>query len=1122
MKNKQEKAQALSEALQNTDETMLRQAYDTDNAEKFRLLKGKTVMAMPEKDRPVTNFRRYATAAACLAFAVCLALVIGSFVRNFHSIIPGPADPTHSPLTSPNETDTTAKDPTVSSIPTEPTEPTVPKVTLPNGPYDPSTPPMALVSCGEQSMAPIFGGYDWNYILGEDNRNIKLDTENPLSNALADQIPWMHVASLVMPVQFQMVPDSIMVRCWEIGSQGDEHAYAEYQIASVRNNMIQLKSGSYIYEITGEWYFDTTGYGTVSYIFGVSSSATVAMPEMNMVISSGDGSIDDAVACLEEAWVYDDGSGNWVIYSGPGGYQTLIYTDWTADDVYLPQLALNGELLFTLSDGGEIENIRIYYRSNDSSFALKQTDVSFEDLTQLPSGQWYVIVSVTWQGRHIEAQNAYESHRYDYLFQLSITENDTEPGICGKDVTWSLNMNTGTLTISGTGPMYDIEHAPWYDYRHLIKKVVIEEGVTTIDGFSSLQQLKSVQIASTVTTIAEYTFSGCSALKQIQLPEGMSLIGSYAFQNCSNLETINIPKSVTAISWAMLSGCRSLKSISLHNGITAIENYAFNGCIALTEIVIPDSVSSIGGSAFDNCSNLRSVLLGSSVTAISNHMFGACTALTEIVLPESIVTIDSYAFSGCTNLQTIVIGRNVESISTDAFQGCEKLQGFQISEENVHIATDSIAIFNKEMTAVLLMAPGYSGVYKVPDGVTVIKTWSFADCALAGVIMPDSVTIIEEYAFNACGNMESALLSNSLQTIEMRAFASCKALKQIVIPASVESIEYDAFGRCTGLESVTFLGKMPEFGESVFRDVTGFLYYPPDDEEWDNASQLPAPDMEWLPSICQGGHTIQILPAKPATCTEDGLEEGKVCSVCGETILYQQVIPATGHDMNDWEYVGTSGNARSYRRSCANCNYIEEKSEELPTYPAADGKCGETLSWHFADGTLTISGSGEMEEYSNRNVPPWREFADGITKVILPYGLTNISHSAFVGFVNLSEIQIPETVTSIGMQAFSECTGLTAIVIPDSVQTISSMAFFSCNSLKTLTIGTGINSIDMYAFQKCSALEEIHFLGDMPSMSEAFFGLTTTIYYPADNETWDTSKVSTYETHITWVTVETP
>ena len=41
-------------------------------------------------------------------------------------------------------------------------------------------------------------------------------------------------------------------------------------------------------------------------------------------------------------------------------------------------------------------------------------------------------------------------------------------------------------------------------------------------------------------------------------------------------------------------------------------------------------------------------------------------------------------------------------------------------------------------------------------------------------------------------------------------------------------------------------------------------------------------------------------------------------------------------------------------------------------------------------------------------------------------------------------------------------------------------------------------------------------------MSEAFFGLTTTIYYPAGNETWDTSKVSTYETHITWVTVETP
>lgn len=1114
MKNKQDQAQVLSETLEQVDDGMLQQAFDTDTAEKFRALQRKKVI-WKDADRPVTNFRRYATAAACLIFAISLALVVGSFAKNFHAFFPDPTDPTAPPLTKPPGTIVTTG-PTVPDT----TVPTIPQDTLPPGPYDPSAPPEAIVSDGKQSITLLRPSYRWTQLEGEYEVILSADAVNPLSGHLQETIPWIHVASLVLTPQFQKYPDSIMVRCWEISNQGNEAAYDEYQIATVSNRTIQLKQGSYIYEITAEWYYSSDGYGTVTYVFAASTSAVAPQPEMSLTISSGSQHISDAIACLEESWIYDDASGKWVIYSGSGGHSTLIYTDWSAADAYMPKLTLDGDLQYTLSEGGKVESVSVYFRKSDTDFGLKQADDTFASLSRLPAGQWYVILKVTWQGRYIEAQHAYESHNYDYLFQLNIPENNTEPGICGKDVTWTLNMNTGTLTISGTGDMYTMDHAPWYDYRHLIKKVVIEEGVTKIGGFSHLQQLVSVQIADSVTTIDQYAFSGCSSLTQIHLPDGVQTIGSYAFRDCYSLQAINIPESVTTVSWGMLSGCRALTSIALHDGITKIETDAFNGCVGLTQVTIPGSVTELGGSIFFNCSNLQAVALGSGITTITNHMFADCTSLTEIVLPDSVKTIDGNAFHGCSNLQNIFIGPNVETVSYDAFYGCDKLLGFQISKDNPYIRTDGTAIFNMAQTEVLLMAPGYTGVYEVPNGVTVIKLWSFANCALSGVILPDSVTEIEEYAFDSCANLETAILSKNLTVIGMRAFMSCKALKEITFPASVEKIEFGAFSGCTGLESATFLGKLPEIADYAFLDVTGYLYYPPHDEEWDHASQLPAPDMEWLPSICIGGHTIQILPGKPATCTEDGLKEGKTCSVCGELLLYQQVIPATGHVMGDWEYAGTSANTQLYRRSCANCGYTEEKSEEIPSYPEGQGSCGESLTWHFADGTLTISGSGTMEEYSNRNVPPWREFADGITKVDLPDGLTNISRSAFVGFVNLTEIQIPETVTAIGMQAFSECSSLTSLVIPDSVQTISSMAFFGCTGLKTVTIGTGITKIDMYAFQKCSALEEIHFTGGMPSMAEAFYGLTTTIYYPAGNSTWDTGKVSTYETYITWVAVE--
>ena len=47
------------------------------------------------------------------------------------------------------------------------------------------------------------------------------------------------------------------------------------------------------------------------------------------------------------------------------------------------------------------------------------------------------------------------------------------------------------------------------------------------------------------------------------------------------------------------------------------------------------------------------------------------------------------------------------------------------------------------------------------------------------------------------------------------------------------------------------------------------------------------------------GHKIQLVGAKPATCTEDGYTGDEVCTVCGETVKKGEVIPATGHDYKD-------------------------------------------------------------------------------------------------------------------------------------------------------------------------------------------------------------------------------
>lgn len=83
------------------------------------------------------------------------------------------------------------------------------------------------------------------------------------------------------------------------------------------------------------------------------------------------------------------------------------------------------------------------------------------------------------------------------------------------------------------------------------------------------------------------------------------------------------------------------------------------------------------------------------------------------------------------------------------------------------------------------------------------------------------------------------------------------------------------------------------------------------------------------------------------------------------------------------------------------------------------GTCGENLTWNFdADsGKLTISGSGEMEDYTQNNTP-WNADQYDIQTVVIESGVTSIGEFAFSGCSNMNMITIPADVASIGRGAF--------------------------------------------------------------------------------------------------------
>ena len=120
------------------------------------------------------------------------------------------------------------------------------------------------------------------------------------------------------------------------------------------------------------------------------------------------------------------------------------------------------------------------------------------------------------------------------------------------------------------------------------------------------------------------------------------------------------------------------------------------------------------------------------------------------------------------------------------------------------------------------------------------------------------------------------------------------------------------------------------------------------------------------------------------------------------------------------------------------------------TVSAESGTCGDTVKWTLKDGTLTVSGTGEMENSMDKESRPWHSVRGKVKKLVVEEGVTNLSWAAFADFPALTEVSLPGTLTSIGNQAFENCTALKNIAIPDSVTQIGSWVFSHCSSLSSI------------------------------------------------------------------------
>ena len=633
---------------------------------------------------------------------------------------------------------------------------------------------------------------------------------------------------------------------------------------------------------------------------------------------------------------------------------------------------------------------------------------------------------------------------------------------CGENLYWAYN--NGTLTITGSGAMYDYTYGetPWYSERESISAVSLPQGLTSIGN---------------------YAFYDCSSLASIIIPNSITSIGDYAFWCCYSLTSITIPNSVTSIGGNAFSYCSSLTSITIPNSVISIERYAFFTCDLLTSITIPNSVTSIGDSSFRNCSSLASVYveaqtpptLGTTAFNSSPTCYIPCGTLAAYQASDWASQVGSFIEENCEQNDT-VYNYNVYICYGETYTW--EVNGTAYSESGTYTYSDWAT---GETTAILNLTVSPAPVMDI-DNVTINENelpyiWDGYTINEAG-----GYTYTEE-SVHGCDSVIHELYltvdssSSGSTSVDYCDFESSNINAQWQFIQSGQT-NYWTIGTAAGSASA---------GSNA-------LYITNDGYNYSYTNNSVSVSWAYIPVELETSDTISFYWKGTAESSYDNMRvylyPENSLPTAGSSTASNDAVQVTSTYLcgqSSWQYfTGTPGVAGRYNlcfmwKNDASSGSMPIAVDEIRisqmTVPALpENQCGENLYWAYNNGTLTISGSGAM--YDSHELLSYRQqswFPDAVTAVSLPRGLTHIGATAFADCSNLTSITIPSTVISIGAEAFA-WSGLERITLPESVQDIAEMAFVKCGKMTNFVwrgTPSTLGNVYNHMFLGCNQLDTV-------------------------------------------------
>ncbi len=701
----------------------------------------------------------------------------------------------------------------------------------------------------------------------------------------------------------------------------------------------------------------------------------------------------------------------------------------------------------------------------------------------------------------VSAERAYAAEKDPASHELPSETYPTQ-GTCGERLKWEFISKTGTLRITGSGPMYnygieirydsvdpDVEEsirsskegsdpipmgytteemAPWYEFRYLIEHVEIQYGVTTIgDGaFYNHYSLNSVTFSEDLNSIGNNAFYGCD-VEELVFPERLRKIGNYAFEDCEKLTEVYIPDSVESIGHGAFTTCSSLKKITVSpdNGYYTADDkgvlYSKDKTLLLQcpgafigDYEVAPETLEIGPYSFGRC-ELESLTLPEGLKIIGYGAFYFAIIHDTLVLPVSVSSLEDRAFYDFDAPGIVIMNPDCEIGSYSLFYA-GIVFGYPGSEAEVerinnwpfvgHIPVDgSCAICGASMAM-----SGQCGDDATWELVQETKGWTLYIRG-TGALWPTC-------GFEVYNDLTERLIVSEGIT-EVGNFAGSKILNYVELPQSLTSLMPGAFYECTSLKSIV----IPDGVESIPTNCFS---------ECGNLGNVTLP--AGLRSIGDSAFS---------NC------DGKFRNV---------QLPESLESIGDGAYYG--------------CDYLETVTLGANVRSIGEGAFADCYRVRFAvseeNAVFSTDENKALYRDNGRVLLCWPGYSGG--EVTIPAQVKEISYHAFAFNQRITAVTIPTTVEKVGECAFEyssiqkviydadyakvpafcffHCDKLEEVELGEAVTTIEDCAFYLCGSLKEITLGVRVSHADVCAFASCANMEQVTVMNPLCDLFIDSFG----------------------------------